>query len=172
MSLKWYVARTTPLGEYMTRDHLRTLGVDVFLPCARSRSPRAGHEDAPLFPGYLFVSRDLEEHGLGTLRRGPQLIGLVSFDGELPPVPDHVIEELMHRTDAINGKGGFWTRFRPGEKIKVSLGPTEGLAEVVEEARFPRARVRVLMEFLGRLVEAEVPWTDVQPAGHHTDSRW
>ena len=25
MSLKWYVARTTPLGEYMTRDHLRTL---------------------------------------------------------------------------------------------------------------------------------------------------
>ncbi|MCE2463810.1 MAG: transcription termination/antitermination NusG family protein [Dehalococcoidia bacterium] len=58
MALKWYVARTRPLAEYAARDHLETAGLEVFMPCARTCTPRLGHEDMPLFPGYLFLRYD------------------------------------------------------------------------------------------------------------------
>ena len=165
MALKWYVARTRPLAEYAARNHLETAGLEVFLPCARTRTSRPGHEDSPLFPGYLFIRYDLEERGNGPLHRIPQPVRLVSFGGVAPSLPDCVINELSQRTCAINGTGGLWTRFRPGDRVRVALGPLESLAEVVEEAKSAGARVRVLLEFLGRMVEARVPLRDVQQVG-------
>ena len=163
MPLRWYAARTRPLAEYVVRGHLETAGFGVFLPCGQTRTPRPGHQDAPLFPGYLFLRYDLEKQGWGPVRRVPQLVGLVSFGKEVPAVPDDVMDDLVQRVKAINGRGGLWPRFRPGERVRVALGPTESLAEVVEPAKSPRARVRVLLEFLGRTVEAKVPWRDLQP---------
>ena len=168
MALKWYVARTRPLAEYTTRYNLEAAGVEVFLPCSPSRSPRPGHGDSPLFPGYLFLRHDLEGEGTGILNRLPQPVRLVAFGEVVPPVPDEVVAGLVRRVEAIGGSGGLWTRFRAGDVVRVTLGSDENLAEVLEETKSSRARVRVLLEFLGRLVEAEVPWWDVQPVGAHS----
>ena len=167
MALKWYAARTRPLAEYMTRDQFMMSGLEVYLPCAQTRSPRPGYQDAPLFPGYLFVHYDLERHGWSVLRRAPQFAGLVSFGGEVPSVPDRVMEEMVRWVDGINGIGGLWTRYRAGERVRVGLGPLESLAEVLEEPKSPQAPVRVLLRFLGQLVEANVPWREVRPMGFH-----
>jgi len=173
MTQRWYVARTTPLAEYVARDHLKMAGLEVFLPCGQSRTRRAGHQDTPLFPGYLFLRYDLETQGWGSLRRFPQLVGLVTFGGEVPSVPDEIIDELAVRAETMSGRGGLWPRYQPGDKVSVSVGPIESLAEVVEGARSPTARVRVMLEFLGRLIEAEVPWQDVQPMGaYQANSNW
>ena len=165
MALKWYVARTRPLAEYAARDHLETAGLEVFLPCARTCTPRQGHEDTPLFPGYLFIRYDLEERGNGPLHQVPQSLKLVSFGGVVPSLPDGVVNELYQRARAISWNGGLWPRLKPGDRVRVALGPLDSLAEVVEGAESPGARVRVLMEFLGRMVEARVPLGSVQQAG-------
>ena len=167
MDLRWYAARVRPLAEYAARDHLNAAGVEAFLPCVQTSIPRRGHRDAPLFPGYLFVRYDLKAWGGYMLKRVPQLVGLVALGGMPPPVPDEVIAELSHRVEVINGTGGLWAQFRPGDRVRVILGPEESLAEVVEGAKSPKARVRVLLDFLGRLVAAEVPLRDVQPLGSH-----
>ena len=165
MALQWYVARTRPLAEYTTRDNLQAAGVEVFLPCTPMRPNRWGHSDAPMFPGYLFLKYDFEVRGWDPLHRIPHPVRLVAFDGVSPPLPHEVIDELAQRVEAYNGRGGLWTRFSPGQKVRVTSGPVESLAEVVEEAKSPRDRVKVLMEFLGRVVEAKVPWHDVWPVG-------
>ena len=163
MSVRWYVTRTKPMAEYRARDHLEAAGLEVFLPCARARTCRRGHQDMPLFPGYLFLHYDPQGWGSSLLRRIPHLLGLVSFGGEVPAVPDDAVVALAQRVNALNGTGGLWRRYRAGERVRVSLGPIESLADVVEETNSPQARVRVLLEFLGRMVEAKVPWRDVQP---------
>lgn len=165
MALRWYAARTKPLAEYTARERLEAAGLEVLLPCGPSRAPRPGHQDTPLFPGYLFIRYDLEERGWDQLHRVPQLLGLVAFEGMVPSVPDEVIYQLARLIEAMNGTNELWNRFHPGQRVRVTLGPTESLAEVVEEAKSPQARVRVLVEFLGRLVEARIPWRDVQPMG-------
>ena len=165
MALRWYAGRTRPMAEYRARDYLEAAGIEVFLPCGKTSYPRRGRQDSPLFSGYLFVHYDLEEDSRDRLYAVPQFASLVSFKGVVPPIPDEAIDELARRVDAINGSGGLWRRYLPGEKVQVSLGPTESLAEVVDDASCPQARVRVLLEFLGQLVEARVPWYDVRPVG-------
>lgn len=165
MAHKWYVARTKALAEYAARDRLETTGCEVFLPCVRTVRPRRGREDAPLFPGYLFLNYDLNEVGWQPLGQVPQLVGLVAFDGLVPVVPDEVIAELSERVEAINRSGGLRTRFQVGDQVRVALGPLASLAEVVTESKSPRGRVRVLLEFLGRSVYAEVPLKDMRPVG-------
>ena len=132
----------------------------------RRQKPRPGHWNTPLFPGYLFLRYDMEKGGLRQLRKMPQLVGMVTFQGTVPPVPDQVISDLAERVETLNAFGGVWTRYRTGERVTVSLGPVESLARVVSGATSPQARVRVLLEFMGRMVEAKVPWRHVQPVGH------
>lgn len=163
MALQWYAARTKPLAEYAARGVLQGIGVEVFLPQVQIPYYQPGRREAPLFPGYLFIHYDLEKQGWRPLRRVPQLSGLVAFGGIAATVPDDVMAELVQRVDAINGSGGLWTRFRPGDRLRVAVGPLESVAEVVVEAKSPQARLRVLLEFLGRRVYAEVSWRDVRP---------
>jgi len=164
MALAWYVARTRPLAEYWARDHLEARGIECFLPAVCALSPRRGRKDAPLFPGYLFTRYDLEEQGELLLRQVPQVLGLVQFGGVVPPVPDEVMADLTIRVKEINMTGGLCTRFRAGERVWVIYGATETLADVVEKPKSAQARVRVLLEFMGRLVPAQVPRQSLRPA--------
>ena len=79
-------------------------------------------------------------------------------------MPEEVITELKLRVDRINRDGGLWRRFRTGEKVNVVSGNVETLAEVVSEAKSPEGRVKVLLNFMGRMVEAQVPRHSLWPA--------
>lgn len=164
MALRWYCLRTKPQAEYIAASGLVLRGFETFFPLIKSPWPRRGHTDEPLFPGYLFVRYDLDGQGYHCLYSLPGVGGLIRFGDETPSMPEEVIAEVARRVEEINERGGLWRDFRPGEKVYVHFGPQESLAEVVE-MRSSRARVLVLLEFLGRQVQAEVPWENVQPVG-------
>jgi hypothetical protein len=88
----------------------------------------------------------------------------VHFGNVVPPIPDEAVAALRQRIEGINREGGLWRRFRTGEQVRVISPGIETFAEVIEEARSPRHRVRVLLEFMGRLVAAQVPSDSLQPA--------
>jgi len=162
MARRWYVVRTKPQSEYLAAAALERDGFELFFPHVRTPRPNSGRDDVPLFPGYLFLRHDVEKLGWPSMERLPGILGWVRFSGQAPPVPDEVVSELAQRVDAINSTGGLWTRFRPGERVRVISGSMESLARVVDEPRSPQERVRVLVDFMGRQVLAQVPWRDLQ----------
>lgn len=162
MALRWYVVRTEPRGEYLAADELRRDGFEVLFPRAKAPHPRTGHGDVPLFPGYLFLRCNANGEMMPSLARAAHVLGWVRFGGVVPALPDEFVEGLGRRLEAINREGGLWRRFRRGEKVRVVSGSLQNLAEVVEAAKSPRARVRVLMEFMGRVVSAHVPWENLR----------
>jgi len=166
MAPAWYVAYTQSQAEYRAKDHLEARDFECFLPTISTPSPRRGREDAPLFPSYLFVRYELQEQGTRALEWGQDLARLVTFGGVAPSVPDWVIDQLRQQVSEINGGGGLWRRYQPGDQVLVSLvsPESEALAEVVTGAKSPEGRVRVLLELLGRQVQAQVPWRNVRPA--------
>ncbi len=163
MSLSWYAVRTKPQSEYLATKVLSGRGFEVFLPLVGSPKPRAGREDTPLFPGYLFLRYDVDRQDWPSLTQLPGILGWVRFNGVVPAVPDEVVELVAERVQAINCTGGLWTRFRRGQRVHVLSGKIEGLAEIVEEPQSPEDRVRVLLEFMGRQVPARVPWFNLRP---------
>ena len=151
------------MSEYKAAAALERNGYDLYFPTVLTPRPRPGHDDVPLFPGYVFVRYHRNGSGLPPISRLPGLIGWVGFDGFVPRVPDEVIVELSTRVEDINRQGGAWRSFQPGDKVRVTSGWRENLAEVLDEPESPQSRVRVLLSFMGRLVRARVPWQDLEP---------
>jgi transcriptional antiterminator RfaH len=174
---KWYVIRTQPQADHLAALELRQAGYEIFSPTVKDLHPKKGNDHTPLFPGYIFLHWNLEGRGRPSFQAAPHVAGWVSFDGEVPCVPDEVVADLAHRVESINSHGGLWRRFKCGEKVRVVSRVVQTLAEVVEEPRSPQSRVKVLMEFMGRLVSAQVPWENLQPVestvgnGHSPSSR-
>ena len=162
----WFAVRTKPMGEYATRDRLVRAGVEVFLPRTPAARPRPGQQDVPLFPGYLFVRHDMT-CGWNELRAIDGSMRLVTF-GEAPPpsIPDGVIAELAQRVGRIAAEGGVWPRFQPGDAVSVVMGNTETLGEVLDANQSAEARVHVLLEFLGRLVDVKLPTDKIRLMGY------
>lgn len=163
MPLNWYVLRTEPRAEYLAAAELGNDEYEVFFPRVTTHHPRVGREDSPLFPGYLFVRCDPESNGWPSFRPRHRISHWVSFGDIVPPIPDDVITELAQRIQGINTGKGLWRRFRPGEQVLVVSHGLEELGRVVEEAKTPQARARVLLHFMGRLVQAHVPWENLRP---------
>ena len=165
----WYVIRTQPQADHLAALELNRAGYEVFSPRMKSLRPKGRNTDAPLFPGYIFLRWDVEGRGKPSFQEVPHVAGWVSFGGEVPFLPDEVVAELAYRVDEMNSQGGLWRRFKPGERVWVVSRVTQGLADVVEEARSPQARVKVLMQFMGRLVSAQVPWENLDPIERVTE---
>ena len=162
MSLRWYVVQTKPQCEYLAARGLRGDGFEIFLPLVESPTPRAGRQDGPLFPGYLFLRYDVDNQDWPSLRQMPGILGWVRLGGVVPAIPDEVVDLLVERVESINQGGGLWTRFKRGQRVQVVAGRMEGLAEVIEEPRAPEDRVRVLLDFMGRQVPAQIPWLNLR----------
>jgi len=161
MSHAWFIIRTEPRAEYAAAQQLTRDGLEVFLPRVRSPLPRFGHADTPLFPGYLFLRSGTGPGEWPTFRAAHRVVGWVRFDDFIPSIPDEEIADLRLRIDAINGSDGLWTKFKPGDTVRVVSGGFEGLAQVMEEPKSPQGRAKVLLHFMGRLVQAQVPWANM-----------
>lgn len=163
MLRRWYAAQTRPRAERAAASDLERSGLHVFSPWVRTVNPGKGFTDTPLFPGYLFVRCCLERDGWA-IQASPHVWSLVRFEREAAPVPDDVIDDLQRRVVDIDDEGGLWTRFKPGDTVRVHAAQTQTLASVLEEPTSPSARVKVLMRFMGRLVPAQVPFATLSLA--------
>ena len=166
MALGWHVVRTKPHSDYLAAASLEREGFDLFFPRVLTPHAGKGYREVPLFPGYLFIRYLSDLGGWPAVHRLPGVSGWVRFEGAVPPVPDEVVAAVAERVERINGTGGLWKQFRPGDTVQVVNGKLDCLAEVLEEVRSPHERVQVLMEFLGRLVSVKIPWQDLRPVSN------
>lgn len=163
MSLNWYALRIKPNSEGLSSAALGREGLDVYSPAVLSPCGEADFVSKPLFPGYLFLRFDMECHDMHLVSGLPGILGWVRFGGAIPAIPDGVVAELKERVALINESGGLWERFQPGDSVQVLSGKMESLGEVLESAKSPHENVRVLLDFMGRMVPAQVPWNSLRP---------
>ena len=163
MGLRWYVVRTEPQSELVAADVLERVGHEIFLPLMPAPNSRGANADIPVFPGYLFLRFDPESNGWPIFRSSYRVRGWVSFGGQVPCLPDKMMNELIDRWELVSKCSGFVRRFLPGEKVHVVSGNLDSLAEIVEEAKTPQARAKVLLHFMGGLIPAQVPYHSLKP---------
>lgn len=160
---KWYVVRTEPRADHLAEASLLRDDFDVFSPRLKSSKGSSGQIYSPLFPGYLFLSWNQEDEKWPTFKPVHRIYGYVEFGGEVPWLSDGLIQELAKSIDELNGDNGIWRRYRTGEQVWVNSPGLDCLAEVLEEAKSPKGQARVILQFMGRMVKAQVPWEDLRP---------
>ena len=154
----WYCARTQPKHEHIAAANItKQLGLGVFHPRLRlERATRRGvvRVIEPLFPCYLFVRCQLDEH-IDQIRYVSGISSLVHFGGRIPVIPDDVIEDLQRCFD-LQEPMTVRNDLQAGMEVSVAEGPFLGAHGVVVRMLPPKQRVQILLDFLGRPTLAEV----------------
>ena len=165
----WYCLRSQQKQEHIAAAHVRMVeGVLVFCPRIRfKRLTRQGlvWVTEAMFPGYLFARFDLwEKHR--QVRYAHSVSGIVQFGGRYPIIEDSVMAFLRDQTGDSETKVLTY-QLAEGDQVKITGGAFTGLEAVVTQILSAKERVKILMDFLGRRIEAEVERSSVLPQTTH-----
>lgn len=165
---KHYVLTTPPQRERAAEDYLHRIGVQCFVPkevieCRlRGRGAYlkpAASRIVPMLRGYVFVRlaeawmiTDILHHQSRSQR--PVLTGYLASNGAPAAVPDTAMETLR-MLDGRSIERGFKPRvFRPGEVVKVGVGPMADLDARITAVR--GEKVKALVKWFGGLREVDI----------------
>jgi transcriptional antiterminator RfaH len=159
----WYCLRSQPKHEHIAAAHLRLLErVTVFCPRIRfKKATRMGLVSVTeaMFPGYLFARFELAEmHRQVRYTHG--VSGIVRFANQYPTIEDRALLQLRDHTGATDVKEVSYD-LSAGDQVQIIGGAFVGLEAVVTRVLSSKERVRILMDFLGRKMEAEVQRSSV-----------
>ena len=148
----WAAARLQPRREKLALNFLKLRGFETYFPRIRERRVIRGRKvliTPPLFPGYAFVTIELQWHAA---RWSPGVMSLV-MDGNHPAhVPDAEIAELRaHERDGLfvlPKRQELTPGFRPGDRLRVCGGPFTGCWGLYA-GMAARERVFVLLRMFG-----------------------
>jgi transcriptional antiterminator RfaH len=161
----WFCLKAQPKREHIAAACLRqNTEVAVFCPRVRfrkntNRGPVWFVE--AMFPGYLFAQFDYATFHR-RVRQGPGVTGFVQFGDRLGLLPDQLITEMKARLgqdELIEIGHGL----EPGQNVQITQGPFQGLEGLVTRLIAARDRVEILIEWMGRSVQAEVRAVDLAP---------
>ncbi len=159
----WYCLRSQPKHEHIAAAHLRLLeGVTVFCPRIRfRRTTRQGlvWVTEAMFPGYLFAHFELAEMNL-RVRYAHGVNGIVRFAGQYPTIEEEALAQLRDHTGSAEVKELNY-QISEGDQVQIVGGAFVGLEAVVTQVLSAKERVKVLMDFLGRKMEAELQSSSV-----------
>ncbi|HJT80282.1 MAG TPA: transcription termination/antitermination NusG family protein [Chthoniobacterales bacterium] len=161
----WFCLKTQPKHEHLAATALRRqLGIKCFSPRVRFRKPtRRGAVwfVEAMFPGYIFAEFTFSrQHRQVEYSSGIQ--GVVRFGDQVATVDRTLIANLQEKA-GNDEMVTFNPEIEVGQSVQIAEGPFQGIEALVTRLLPARERIRVLLEFLGRSVEMEVPTPKVLP---------
>jgi transcriptional antiterminator RfaH len=164
--LQWFCVRSQPKHEHIAAANLRrNLGLDVVSPRMRFRRPTvrgAVWVTESIFPNYLFARFDRAQM-LRDVQHTFGVSGIIHFGVHWPTIPDVMIEEL--RAFAGEQVRVMEEELKPGDEIQMAGGAFHGLTAVVHRVMPAKARVALLLNFLGRETQVDVDLAAVVRTG-------
>ena len=155
----WFCLRAEPKREHLAATALRRrFGIECL--SARLRFRKLTQRGPvwfveAMFPGYLFA-----KFFYSTQRRAVEsshgIRGIVRFGDRLAILPEEIVAALQSKA----GSDEIVTvdsSLKIGQPVHIVDGPFQGLEAVVTQVLPAKERIRVLLDFLGRSLEMEVP---------------
>jgi transcriptional antiterminator RfaH len=153
----WYVVRTQARKEVSAATLLREhLGLPVYVPLLR-RQTREGRRQTPFFPSYIFMQANLHRVQLSSIHTCPGVLRVLGVDKRPQAISSEVLAAIQVCVDRLNAQGGLPRyNFHPGDRVRITAGPFEGLEAMFMGSGSPQDRVHILLEFLGGLREVQL----------------
>jgi transcriptional antiterminator RfaH len=154
-----------PHRESTAQLNLDRLGFRSFAPRTRrtvKHARKLRNVLVPLFPGYVFLILDLSRDRWRSVNSTFGVASLIAGAEQPTPVPCGIVEALVKASEA-SGLVRLESDLEIGQTLRILSGP---FAEVLCRLKHldDRGRVRVLLEFMGTEVTAQLNRACVAPA--------
>ena len=147
----WFLLQFKPNAHKLAERNLHRQGFETFLPLQEITGRKKTsfiNNLKPLFPGYMFVTFDIQDAPWRKINNTMGVSKLVSFNSYPKPVPIDLVSGLILRCD-VSGKLLPPTQLNKGDEVQFLNGPFANFITTVEEID-AQQRVWVLMKFMGR----------------------
>ena len=173
---EWYTLRTFSGHEKKVRRYLESeverLGMqgqvgEIMIPKETVYEMRKGKKrtrEKRLYPGYIFLSLDMDSELQYMIKGLPSVIGFLSVDGEPQPLREDEVRRMLGKADEAREAGAQpEIPFKPGDPIKVTDGPFSSFTGFVEEVFPDKMKVKVMVSIFGRKTPLELDYLQVEP---------
>ena len=173
MSKKWYVLHTYSGYENKVRDNLRhridsmqldDRIFDIKIPTEEVIEIKEGGRRVPvdkkMFPGYVLVRMELDEHTWSVVRNTPGVTGFVGAQGKPSPLSRDEYNKIMKRTGADAPKKTS-SNLQVGQSVKVVSGPLAEFDGTIAEVQPEAGKIKVMVSIFGRETPVELSYNQV-----------
>ena len=175
---RWYVVHTYAGYENKVKSNLasrvRSMAVEdrifeVVIPMEDVIEFKNGRKvvvQKKVFPGYLLVRMDLDDHAWYVVRNTPGVTGFVGSGAKPTPLSRKEVEDILGTGVKEEGPTGE-KKVRPrleyevGEQVRVVTGPFADFNGVISEIDVDRSKLKVLVNIFGRETPVELEFGDV-----------
>jgi len=148
----WVCLFSQPHRERIAMGSLNEAGFDVYLPFCRKyvlRSRKRVTMSVPLFPRYLFARARAGGPRITTCHRMRGVSGFANRKLEQSLLSETIIAAIRERHDEDGDVILDFSRFTPGQLVKIIDGPFTALHAVFDEPD-DRKRSFILLDLLGK----------------------
>ncbi len=175
---RWYVVHTYAGYENKVKSNLasrvRSMAVEdrifeVVIPMEDVIEFKNGRKvvvQKKVFPGYLLVRMDLDDHAWYVVRNTPGVTGFVGSGAKPTPLSKKEVEDILGTGVKEEGPQGE-KKVRPrleyevGEQVRVVTGPFADFNGLISEIDVDRSKLKVLVNIFGRETPVELEFGDV-----------
>ena len=155
--ITWLVAQLKPNQDKIAIRNLKNQGFEIFQPLrniTKRRNDKFVQIMAPLFPGYIFISVNMEKKNWQKVNSTVGITRLISFGQTLAFINNELIDEMKNQFPAQINLQPI-DKFDPGKIVKINYGPFTELIGKIEKAESTE-RIWVLLNLLGNLTRVSV----------------
>lgn len=173
MAKKWYVLHTYSGYENKVKTNLthriESLGMQnkifgIEIPTVTETEIKEGGKrrdvEKKVFPGYVLVRMELDDHSWGVVRNTPGVTGFVGSQGKPSPLSRSEYSAIMRRTKP-GAPRRTSTDLTVGQVVKVVSGPLADFDGEISEVNLDSGKVKVLVSIFGRDTSVELSFDQV-----------
>jgi len=120
--------------------------------------------DKKLFPGYLLIKMEMDDHLWHFVRSTPKVTGFVGSGKNPTPLNDDELDQIINRMEETAEKPAPATIYEPGDTVRIIDGPFTNFQGRVEDVNLERSTLRVLVTIFGRATPVELEFLQVERA--------
>ena len=159
----WHILKIRSNDASYIQQELSLFGIKTYYPMLKHSTDPSKWRLKPLFNGYMFIQIiDLEESS-SILNRVNGIIDFLRTDGMPAEIPDDFMDQLENKVNEINQQEGVWRTYHVGEKVLLESYGLSTVGTVVQHSMSDKTRVRILIDFMGKEIKAEVSWFNLAP---------
>lgn len=156
-SKSWVVARNKPNQDKIALINLERQNFEFFQPTFKTMSRvqnKFKEIIKPVFPGYIFISINLEEKNWHKINNTRGISRIIVFGNEIPLIHCELIKELQHRF-SLNSSPKAVDPFEIGVNAEITNGPFAQLIGKIDEIDADQ-RIWILLDILGNQTRVSI----------------
>lgn len=168
----WYVVHTysgherkvaITLGERVQVMDLAGKILEVLIPTLKKVVIQSGKKkevDERMFPGYILVKAEIDDHVWQVIRTTPGVTGFVGIGNQPTPLSKKEVESIVKFMTLDTPK--FETKFNIGDPVKITEGAFKDFLGKVNKVMTDQGRLEVLVSVFDRETPVEVDFAQVE----------